>query len=174
MYILKTILGLSDEPYVYQVAVKNAHLTEKRSNGLQKLPVNQLVVHTEGCLGDFNQYRTKHKLSTPDRALSLITKQMLDTLTSEGWGPIMPGDLGENITIDGEMTLEIGERYSIGTVLLEITELIEPCNQLQSLSYIGKEKRAAFLKTLKNRRGWYAKVLTEGIIIPGDKVIQII
>ena len=164
---------MDDSPYVY-LAVKNVHRTEKRGNGLQKLPVNKLVVHTEGCEGDFNQYRTKHKHSTHDRALSLITKKMLDTLTSEGWGPVMPGDLGENITIDGEITFEIGEIYSIGTVLLEITENIEPCNQLQSLSYIGKEKRGDFLKTLKQRRGWYAKVLTEGVIFPGDKVIQII
>ena len=179
MHIFRTIFNLSaasytfNQPYVYRVSIKDNHIAEKRGNGLRKLSVSQLIVHTEGCEGDYNQYRTKHKCSTNDRAVSIMTKKLLDTLTSEGWGPVMPGDLGENITVDGEITFQIGKVYSIGSVLLEITEDIETCNKLQYLPYVGREKRKDFLKALEHRRGWYAKVLSEGVIFPGDKVTEI-
>ena len=161
------------EPYIYHLAIKDSHKTAKQKIGLQKNRVDQLNVNIEGCEGDYNEYRTRHKQSTNDRAVSIITKQILHDLTTEGWGPVMPGDLGENITLGGEITIEIGQRYSIGTVVLEITEEIEPCNKLQFLPYVGREKRVNFIQTLKKRRGYYAKVLLEGYIVPGDKVVQI-
>ena len=162
---------MANQPRVYQIAVKDSHKTEKRGHGLGKISVERLVVNVTGCEGDFNKYRTDHKDSTNDRAVSIMTKQLLTDLTNEGWGHIMPGDLGENITTDGRITFEIGGIYSVGSVLLQITENIEPCNKLIYLPYIKKERKNDFLKTLKGRRGWYAKVLNEGIIFPGDKII---
>lgn len=162
------------EPYVYQVAVKNSHKNNKNNKkecGLQKTPVDKLHVNVHGCEGDFNKYRTTHKKSTDDRALSIMTTQLLLTFESEGW-PVSPGDLGENITIIGNITFEIGEIYSVGSVVLQITENIEPCNNLLHLPYVGRDKKAEFINMLKGRRGWYAKVLTEGVITPGDKIIQ--
>ncbi len=156
---------MDSESYVYQVAVKNT------ANSPQKVSTPKLNVHIEGCEGDFNEYRTKHKHSTNDRALSLITNQLLDTFADEGW-PVLPGDLGENITVAGDITFEIGQVYSIGTVILQITEDIEPCNKLLYLPYVGRDKKSMFIKMLKGRRGWYAKVLSEGVVVPGDKVIH--
>lgn len=160
--------------YVLQVAVKNSHRSEKRGHGLQKVSVDQLVVQNSGCVGDFNRFRTDFKNSTNDRAVSIMTKELLDQLTNRGWGPVMPGDLGENITIAGEITLNVGQVVSIGrNVILQITELIEPCNKLLFLPYVGREGKAEFINTLKGRRGWYARVLTEGIICPGDPVAEV-
>jgi len=160
------------EPYVYQLAVKNIHKTNNKVRGPEKIPKTVLNVRIDGCEGDFNDYRTKHKHSTNDRAISLITNQLLDTFKNEGW-PVLPGDLGENITVFGDITFQIGEKYSIGTCVLQITENIEPCNKLLYLPYIGRENKVMFINMLKGRRGWYAKVLTEGIIVPGDKVINL-
>jgi len=156
-------------PYVCQVAIKNSHKTNNKDRSPQKIPTKILNVRTEGCDGDFNEYRTKHKQSTNDRALSLMTTQLLDIFNDEGW-PVMPGDLGENVTVCGDITFEVGKQYLIGTVILQITEEINPCNKLLYLPYVGRDKKKMFLEMLNGKRGWYAKVLTEGVIIPGDKV----
>lgn len=157
--------------HVHRLSVKDSHRTEKRGHGLQKSAVDRLVVRVTGCEGDYNQFRTSHKQSTPDRAVSLITTSILDELTHEGWGPVLPGDLGENITVTGDILFEPGQIVSIGPdAVLEIAELIVPCNKLMFLPYVGRERKAAFLKTLQGRRGWYARVLSEGTIHPGDKV----
>lgn len=87
-------MNSNNEPYVYQVAVKDIHKTDKRPCGLPKIPTLKLNISIEGCEGDFNEYRTKHKHSTNDRAVSLITNQLLDCFADEGW-PVLPGDLGE-------------------------------------------------------------------------------
>jgi MOSC domain-containing protein YiiM len=42
------------------------------------------------------------------------------------------------------------------------------------LHYIEKEKGPKFLKTLKGRRGWYAKVLKEGKVKIGDSIEELI
>lgn len=160
------------EPYVLQCAIKNTHKSNNKDRSPQKNTTAQLVVHLEGCAGDYNNYRTRHKNSTNDRAVSLITTNLLDSFREEGWD-VSPGDLGENITLFGDIFFEIGDTFTIGTVILQITEDIEPCNNLMFLPYIGRENRKAFINTLNGRRGWYAKVLTEGTIIPGDIVKKI-
>ena len=85
-----------------------------------------------------------------------MTVQLLADFRADGW-PVMPGDLGENITIAGNLTFEIGDIYSIGTATIQITEDIQPCNKLMFLPYVGRDKKSAFLNMLKGRRGWYAK-----------------
>ena len=82
----------------------------------------------------------------------------------------MAGDRGENITVSGNIIFVVGETYSIGTTVLQITEDIQPCNKLMFLDYVGRENKVEFINMLKGRRGWYAKVLTEGSIVSGDKV----
>ena len=159
----------TDTPYVYQVTVKNAHRTDRKVNGPQKIPTKALNVKTEGCDGDYNDYHTKHKKSTNCRAISLITTHLLDTFNDEGW-PVLPGDLGENITVGGYIEFEIDAMYQIGTTVIQITELIDPCNKLLFLPYVGRENKTAFNNMLKGRRGWYDKVLIEGIVVPNDKV----
>jgi MOSC domain-containing protein YiiM len=42
------------------------------------------------------------------------------------------------------------------------------CTYLYSLPYIGDERGPEFIKTVKDRRGWYARVLEEGVVKEGD------
>lgn len=156
--------------HVQGLSVKDSHRTEKRGHGLQKLAVKRLVVRFSGCDGDFNQFRTSHKRSTDDRAVSIMTTAILDQLSAEGWGPVLPGDLGENITVSGDTSFETGNVISVGSVVLEITEFIVPCNKLMFLPYVGRERKCEFIKTLQGRRGWYARVLKEGTVELNDPV----
>jgi MOSC domain-containing protein YiiM len=38
------------------------------------------------------------------------------------------------------------------------------------LPYIGDERGQEFMKTIKDRRGWYARVLEEGVVQSGDQI----
>ena len=158
-----------NEPYVFQLATKNAHKTNNKIKSPQKNLVTSINVYYNGCQGDYNDYRTKHKKATNDRAVSIMTTQLIESFNNEGW-PIVAGDLGENITVSGNIIFVVGETYSIGTTVLQITEDIQPCNKLMFLDYVGRENKVEFINMLKGRRGWYAKVLTEGSIVSGDKV----
>jgi MOSC domain-containing protein YiiM len=48
--------------------------------------------------------------------------------------------------------------------VLEVTRPCDPCDELYTLSYVGTARGPAFLRTLAGRRGWYARVLTGGVV----------
>ena len=58
----------------------------------------------------------------------------------------------------------------IGEVLLEVSEPCDPCTEVYVLPYVGKEKGPAFVRTLTGRRGWFARVLSSGEVVPGAVV----
>jgi len=59
-------------------------------------------------------------------------------------------------------------------VRIQITKPCTLCKNLYALVSNDKEKGPAFIKTLVGRRGWYAKVLTEGSITTGDTIEEIV
>ena len=133
--------------------------------GLPKHAVPFLSVTPLGAEGDYNTYRAREMPGDRDQALLLMTRDNLDALRREGW-PVDAGDLGENITFDGvpEAALGPGTRFTIGAVEIEISKACDPCTEVYSLPYIGKERGPAFVKALVGRRGWYARVRRGGRI----------
>lgn len=103
-----------------------------------------------------------------------MTMDNLAKLNEEGW-PVKPGDIGENITLDATTydRFSIGMKFLIGDAELQISKPITPCITLGKLPYVGMQKRRQFVKTLQNRRGWYARVLKEGTVRIGDEVKEI-
>ena len=77
-----------------------------------------------------------------------------------------------NVTFSGidYGSIEPGQQYKIGDVTLEISFICDPCSNLYALPYVGEDRGPEFIKTLMNRRGWYARVLTPGTMKPGDGV----
>ena len=139
--------------------------------GLPKHAVTRLQITPAGAEGDYNHYRTTKVQGDPNLAILVLTREVIDTLRTEGW-PVEPGDLGENLTLAGvpEASLKPGARIHIGNVLLEVSEPCDPCTELYVLPYVGKEKGPAFVRTLTGRRGWFARVLVSGEIVPGAPV----
>ena len=139
--------------------------------GLPKAAVPALRVTATGAEGDYNRWRTEKANGDPDQAILLITREVLDGIAREGW-PVKPGDLGENLTVDGiaEAALHPGVRLRAGELLLEITKACDPCDRVYSLPYIGKERGPEFVRTLVGRRGWYAKVLQGGVVNTGAAI----
>jgi len=131
------------------------------------------TVSTEGAMGDYNQYRATALKNTPDRALSVMTTDVLESLMAEGW-PLQEGDLGENVLVTGlpYSWFRVGRRFSVGDVLAEVTEPIQPCANLCRLPWMEQPKCKPFIKTLAARRGWYAKIISGGSVATGDAVMS--
>ena len=151
---------------VLQISVKPSTTGE---HGLPKISVPEAEMHFGGVDGDYNTYRQEKKSGEPDMAVMLITQEILDDLNSEGW-PVEYGDLGENLTI-GDLSygaIEPDQKYRVGSALIQISFKCEPCTYLYSLPYIGDECGQEFMKKIKDRRGWYARVLEEGVVSASD------
>ena len=153
-------------PSIFQINVKPDTPGEV---GLPKMPVESTIVTEWGLEGDYNRFRKKEKDNDRDMAVMGISTDILNALNNEGW-PVKPGDLGENLTLANidYASMVPGQQYKIGDVELEISIICNPCSNLYKLSYVGEEKGPQFLKTLMNRRGWYARVLKTGQISTGD------
>lgn len=138
---------------------------EGRTRGLPKRPVPALTINTEGVQGDFNRWRTEKAAGDPDQAVLLMREETLADLRAEGW-PVRSGDLGENMTV-ADLPADVlrpGVQVRLGQVVLEVTKPCDPCTVLYSLPYVGVDRGAAFLRALKGRRGWFARVVRGGTV----------
>lgn len=155
---------------VYQLNRKPQTAGER---GLPKQPVLAVLVKEKGMDGDYNNYRQEKKNGDPNKALLLLPLETLDDLNDDGW-PVQPGDLGENITTQGisYKSFQPNKLYQVGEALIAITEEAKQCTNLTVLPYVGEKKITEFMKTLIRRRGWYAKVMQEGIVKKGDSIEQ--
>jgi len=148
---------------------------------LPKWSVPEVEIYSGGCRGDFNFFRFNNYKNVcekkgqhydpENRAILIMSLDVLASLNEEGW-PVKPGDLGENLSVDGKYSsFERGNMYKVGSSVIRLTYQATPCKKLAQLSYVGEEKLADFISAMKNRRGWYAKVLNEGVIRKGDEFI---
>ena len=140
-------------------------------HGLPKPAVGEVFVTQAGVQGDFNRYRHETKHDDPGMALLIVPRETLVELGEEGW-PVHSGDLGENITTEGLPydTFTPGRRFRAGEVVFEVSKACTPCDNLYLLPYVGPSRGPEFLKVMVGRRGWYARVVHEGRIRPGDRV----
>lgn len=140
-------------------------------HGLPKVSVPEARVTRRGVEGDFNRWRHEVKHDDPFMALLIEPQETLDQLNREGW-PVRAGDLGENFTTQGIAydAFTPGRRFRIGEVLVEISKACTPCDNLFLLPYVGAVRGPEFLRTMVDRRGWYARVLEEGRVRTGDRI----
>jgi MOSC domain-containing protein YiiM len=144
--------------------------------GIPKRPIPQGVVTPLGFTGDGHNNPQVH--GGPRKAILLITAEGIDELKEQGF-PLYPGALGENLTTSGlnRRSVRIGQRYRIGGVLLEITKLRQPCQNLNP--YGPGIHKAVYDEAVKAGNpesprwglgGFYAAVLQTGTIHPGDPI----
>ena len=156
---------------VFQINVKPNTMGEV---GLPKISIDSGEISLSGIEGDYNRFRFNKKNNDPDMAIMLISKDILEELNNEGW-PVKPGDLGENLTLTNidYRTIKPGQHYTAGQAELEVSIICDPCSNLNVLPYVGKDKVSTFIKTLMKRRGWYARVIKEGLVSSGDPFLLI-
>lgn len=80
-----------------------------------------------------------------------------------------PGMFGENLTIDGldEESVAVGDRFSVGTTLLEAVQPRLPCYKL-GIRFGDQKMVKRFMRG--GRFGTYFRVITEGDVGVGDEV----
>lgn len=145
-------------------------LTDKtQTTGILKAPVpGEVTVSKLGLEGDFIANKKVH--GGTEQAVYIYGAEDYEWWTKQLGRPLLPGTFGENITLTGfdSQQCTIGDRLTIGNVVLEISGPRMPCSKLAARmedSGFGK----AFFKS--QRPGAYARVINEGKIRVGDKAV---
>jgi MOSC domain-containing protein YiiM len=137
--------------------------------GVPKTPRPWARVGINGLDGDRQEDLRHH--GGPDRAVCLYSLDLIEALQGEGHS-INPGSIGENLTLAGIDWIHMrpDARVEIGEVLLEITKATSPCTKIAASFSNGEFVRVS----QKVHPGWsrfYARVLREGIVNAGDRVV---
>lgn len=135
--------------------------------GVPKLSVTEALVTSDGMAGDKQSDRRHH--GGPDRALSLYSAELIEALGAEGH-PIVPGAIGENVTIRGLdwRRMQPGARLQLGKLAIEVTSYAAPCTTIRG-AFAGEDFTRVSHKV---HPGWsrvYARVLNSGLLRVGDE-----
>ena len=137
--------------------------------GIYKQPVaGRLMMRTLNLDGDGQADLKAH--GGPDKAVYAYPFEHYATWAHElGRDDLTYGQFGENLTVEGllEDAVSIGDRYRIGSALVEVTQPRAPCFKLAH-----KMGLSDFAKTLTDARrtGFYLRVLEEGEVGAGDSI----
>ena len=139
-----------------------------RHSAIDKRPVGGPVeVRRLGLDGDVQVERRHH--GGPDQAVYAYAAEDLEVWAARLGRTLPPGSFGENLTLSGlDVTqARIGERWRIGTVLLEIGDVRTPCHTFQA--WLGEP---GWIKRFRaeGRPGAYLRVLEEGTLQAGDPI----
>ena len=145
------------------------HSINTSNGGVPKFSRGWAHVRVTGLDGDRQEDRRYH--GGPDRAVCLYSLDLIEALQGEGH-PITPGSIGENLTLHGVAWQDMRPqtRVEIGDVVLEITSATSPCHKIG-----GSFRDNEFVRvSQKVNPGWsryYARVLREGTVTVGDRVV---
>lgn len=111
----------------------------------------------------------------PDMALHLYPLDHHAWWRSEiGDHPMLgePGGFGSNLTVTGlcEDAVHIGDRFRLGTALIEVSQPRQPCWKIEH-RFGHKGMVARIVAT--GRTGWYFRVLESGEVQAGDRLKRI-
>lgn len=105
----------------------------------------------------------------PDQAVYAYAREDLDHFEAT-LGPLHDGVFGENLTVRGVQVsgAELGERWRVGPVLLQVTVPRIPCR-----TFAAWLERDGWVKTFTTaaRPGAYLRVLEPGEVRAGDPVV---
>lgn len=144
--------------------------------GVPKRPIGEAEVTTRGISGDEQAHSEIH--GGARQAILIITQEGLEELIAQGF-PLYAGALGENLTTRGldRRSIRIGQRYRTPEVVLEITKMREPCDQLniygvgiQKAVYDAGVKAGDASSPRWGLAGFYAAVVRGGTIRAGDPI----
>lgn len=145
------------------------HVEREWSSAYLKDAVAGLVsVGALGLEGDEQFDRESH--GGPDKAVLAYSADHYPAWRGEiGIADFGPGAFGENLTITGldETRVCIGERWTIGGVMLEVSQPRGPCANISR-----RWNREDLLDRVTRSRlgGWYLRVITPGRLATGDLV----
>lgn len=136
--------------------------------GVPKLPIPEARVTGRGMEGDRQAHREIH--GGPDRALCLFAMEEIEAMQAQGH-PIVPGSIGENVTVRGLdwKTIEPGMRLRLGDAEVYITKFTTPCHQIRG-AFSDQDIRRVSQDHCPGRSRVYARVMKPGTLRVGDEV----
>lgn len=139
------------------------------STGIYKEPTERRVrVRTLGLEGDEQADRRVH--GGPRKAVYGYPAEHYPPWRRELPGTdLRPGAFGENLTTEGllESAVHVGDRYCVGTAVLEVTQPRFPCYKL-GIKFGREDILPLFLRS--GRSGFYFSVAREGEVVAGDGI----
>lgn len=152
------------------VCIGQAKKVENKTGwtGIDKRPtVDPVRVERLGLVGDHVMDQKNH--GGPGQAVYIYTQPDYDYWTEFLGEAPAPGAFGENLLFDEleSASVKIGQRFRVGTVLLEAAASRIPCETFAA--HMGDPQ---FVKKFRQARrpGIYARVIEEGTLQAGDAV----
>ena len=107
------------------------------------------------------------------RQVHLIHSELFEELAVKGYA-VAPGQLGENVTTQGLdlLDLPVGTRLRLGTAVVQVTGLRNPCTQLDRFApglmqaVLGRDADGQLVR----KAGVMAVVIGGGMVCPGDGI----
>ena len=136
---------------------------------MPKRAIPQAEVTPVGIVGDAWRYPFH---GGKRRAILLVTAEGIDDLIAQGF-PLFHGAVGENITTRGleRRSLRIGQRFSVGEVVIELSQIRTPCGTLdvygtgiQAAMYDAQVQAGDAASPRWGLSGFYASVVRPGIL----------
>lgn len=151
--------------------VRSVRLGDGREHrtGILKTPTAaRVAVGPLGLAGD-EVGNLKHH-GGPDQAVYLYGLDDYAWWSAELGRDLEPGSFGENLTLPGLGEARLGDRYRVGTTLLEVTAPRVPCSTLAA-----RMGDPAFVRRFAQagRPGAYARVLEPGEVAVGDAAARL-
>jgi len=131
------------------------------NKGERKKPVAQVELReNHGIVGDAHA-------GDWHRQVSLLAQESIDKMRAMGLD-VTAGDFAENLTTSGIdlVSLPIGSRLQAGETLLEVTQIGKECHTRCAIFYQAGD-------CVMPKEGIFVKVITGGIIKPGDGISTI-
>ena len=141
------------------------------ASAIYKFPVDGPVkIGLNGLAGDQQADLKVH--GGPDKAIHHYPYDHYHGWHMElGGHPLLesPGGFGENISTTGltEAKVRIGDRFRMGTALVEVAQGRQPC---WKIDHKFGQKGITARVLASGRCGWYYRVLEEGEVAAGDKL----
>lgn len=142
------------------------------TSAISKRPVNMPIrVTFNGLEGDEQADRKHH--GGPEKALHHYPREHYTYWQeSISAAPIFnfPGAFGENLSTRGltERDVCIGDVFTLGTALIQISQVRQPCWKLNRRFALNNMAR---LVQESGHTGWYFRVLREGCVQAGDTLL---
>ena len=130
------------------------------NKGERKTPVDAVELReNHGIVGDAHA-------GDWHRQVSLLASESIDKMRALGLD-VDSGDFAENITTSGIdlVSLPIGTRLQVGEALLEVTQIGKECHTRCAIFYQAGD-------CVMPKEGIFAKVISGGVIRPGDEIEQ--
>jgi len=144
---------------------------ETVTTAIWKHPIDgRVAMHGVNLVGDDQADREVH--GGPDKAVYAYAREDYDAWRDRHGVATTPGLFGENLTVEGVDLVHatVGERWEVGTALLEIAQPRLPCYKLGIRMGDARFPRRF---QAEGRMGAYLRIIREGDVGAGDSIVVV-